>query len=277
VAGERWWNVVDQTSAQHNDSRPVEVSLEFITDKFDIEMLGKAARNLRDLLRDIEESITGEPPRATWEWDEATLRTLASPNGATESTLLQVAHEAHEAFSNAQGPRGIKWPETVSAKGQRAVREIVALLKQAEAITVKAEREDPITLRRPDDQPMEVRRPRGYHEYSEIEGFLDIISVRRRPRFSIRLRSGPPVGCQFPDEMIEQVKDALRSRVVVEGLVLYRADGTPVSVSQVRSLTIKNQAGGSLRELRGSLPDFTNGVAAGEYVREMREAVGDAD
>ena len=259
------------TEQRVNEERAVEVSLEFVAEKLDIEVLGKAARSLREILHDIEQAVTGEPPRATWESDTSTLRSLASPNGATEATLLRVAHDAHEAFSRAQAPGVTRWPETLGPKGQRAIRAILRLLDQVETITVKAEREQPVTLRRPEEGLAVIERPQGYREFSEVEGTLDIISVRKHPRFSVKQRSGLAVGCTFPAGMFERVKDSLGSTVVVEGLVRYRADGTPVSITDIISMRIKAPPEGSITELRGTLPNLTSGVPAGEYVRQIRE------
>lgn len=259
------------TDQQVQNPKPIEVALEFVADKLDIELLSKAGKSLRDLLLDIEAAITGEPAKATWEPDSATLRSLASPNGATEATLLRVAHDAHEAFSRAQEVGQVRWPETIGPKGQRAIRQILQLLDQVDAITVKTERESDITLYRPDEDRAVAARPQGYREYSEVEGTLDIINVRKHPRFSVKERTGLSVGCTFPAQMFDKVKDSLGSTVIVEGLVKYRADGTPVSISDVTTMRIKFPPQRSIVDLRGSIPGLTNGVPAGEYVRQMRE------
>ena len=78
--------------------------------------------------------------------------------------------------------------------------------------------------------------------------------------------------------MIDEVKAALGGRVVVEGLVRYRSDGSPVSISNVTSLKVKAPPVRPIHELRGSLPYMTQGMAAGEYIRRLREGTGgDAD
>jgi hypothetical protein len=257
---------------QSDGGQTVQMALAF-GDKVDIELLGKAAKSLRTLLTDIEQVITGEA-HASWEWEQPALRAFASPNGTTEATLLQVVHEAREALVKGeaeQRSRRVQWPETITPKGQRAVKDIIALLGSVDTITVQAEKEDPVTLRRQDEFLAVLPRRQARRERSEVEGILDIINVRRQPRFSVKQRSGGVVGCTFPTEMFERVKDSLGSTVVVEGLVKYRTDGTPVSVTEITNMRIKAPPAASITELRGTLPGLTNGQPAGEYVRQMRE------
>lgn len=144
-----------------------------------------------------------------------------------------------------------------------------------EAITIIADEASPLTLQRAPRVGQLATTARGYVEYGEVDGVLDLLSVRGAPFFGIREHhTGRPIRCNFPDSMFANVKAALAPsdppRVVVEGLVSYRHDGTPVSVREIRHFFVRPREVRPLRALAGSLPDFTNGVDGGEYVRRLR-------
>jgi hypothetical protein len=107
---------------------------------------------------------------------------------------------------------------------------------------------------------------------SQLDGKLDLISVRTRPLFVIEEHgSGVRVPCRFPDHMTKQVTEALGSRVVVEGLIRYNADGVPTSMRDITDMFVRPKPLRSLEDLVGSAPDFTGGVDPVEYVRAMRD------
>ena len=131
---------------------------------------------------------------------------------------------------------------------------------------------NPTVSNEPREGLLAVAMPTGYREFSSIDGILDLISVRKRPHFSIKEHaSSNIVRCVLPENMFEDAQDALRHRVVVEGLVKYRQDGTAVSISEVTKLWVRPPPEAEISELRGSLPGFTGDVPAGEYIRRLRE------
>ena len=110
-------------------------------------------------------------------------------------------------------------------------------------------------------------------ESTELEGVIDLISVRGKPAFSLNeWGTRNRVRCAFPDGLFETAKASLRHPVTVAGMVRYRRDGTPTSIFDVTSIT-PLRPGESMRPLRGALPDLTSEYTAEEYVHRMREDI----
>ena len=110
-----------------------------------------------------------------------------------------------------------------------------------------------------------------YTEFSSLDGILDLVSVRGHPQCSLNEHgTGRHVLCELRDELFSKVKEALGHRVVVEGTVRYRRDGTPLSMVNVSTIWERPKVTRSLKDLIGAFPDFTGGMDAGEYVRQIR-------
>jgi len=133
---------------------------------------------------------------------------------------------------------------------------------------------EPLQLhRRSDDHTLADVTPH-YTEISSLDGILDLISVRRGAHFGIEEHGTKrKVRCLFDGALLEEVKAALTKRVVVEGSVRFRRDGTPVRI-YVTSLFLRPVAG-KIRELKGTMPGFTGDMTAEEYVRSLRTADGE--
>jgi hypothetical protein len=111
-----------------------------------------------------------------------------------------------------------------------------------------------------------------YSTIGAVEGKLEMISIRKFPRFGITHSiSGKSVKCRFQPEMLEQVKDALGKRVSAAGIVYYNAQGDPVrvDVEWIRVLRAKHELP-SASEIGGSDPNFTGGLSTEDYMRSLR-------
>lgn len=116
-------------------------------------------------------------------------------------------------------------------------------------------------------------QPRFHVEHSAVDGELDVINVKGAPHFVIYEHgTGRRVRCDLPDDLLPRVKEALKSRVIVEGLVRYRQDGSPVSIREITDLQILPQPTYEIAALKGSLPEMTGGTPSGEYIRQLRES-----
>lgn len=82
--------------------------------------------------------------------------------------------------------------------------------------------------------------------------------------------TGQQVVCTFPDDWAPVVRDLLGHRVIVEGFVRYRADGTPKSLSEPISIQSVPEPKRSLLELRGALPGISGGLSSFDYVKQLR-------
>lgn len=236
------------------------------------------AHRLLIILNDVQTNVIGKDHAPEWVIpDEATVRMSATPNGVSGSDLRHVVSEVRRGFESTDLQPGeqIKWPPGVGPAAQRAIKEIVGRLRtDLEAITIIADDDPPLTLERAPTAG-QLRHLRGYIEYGEVDGVLDLLSVRGNPFFSIKEHNtGRSIRCTFPDEYFGRVKAALEPhnppRVVVEGMISYKRDGTPVSIREIKDFFVRPPETRPLREIAGSLPNFTRGALAGDYIRRMR-------
>ena len=69
--------------------------------------------------------------------------------------------------------------------------------------------------------------------------------------------------------MLERIKDLFDKTVVAEGLVSYRDDGTPISITEISS--VREKIGGkSLIEFVGTAPDFTGDLSTEDFISKIR-------
>ena len=229
---------------------------------------------LRAVLEGVEKSITQDTAKISWHWDdEAVFQAAASPNGIPASVIQEVIDNVLLGFrrvSETKENTPIAWPPSFNEEAQRALIHIVRQLPKLEAIRVEGEGSEPFDILEAHlHEKLESRRI-GYTEYSSIDGVLDLVSTRKRPHFSLKEHgTGRYVQCTFADELFDEVKKALGKRIVIEGKVKFRPDGTPMSAHAIH-IFIRPPSTRSLDKLIGSLPNFTEGVSAGEYVRQLR-------
>jgi hypothetical protein len=253
----------------------VQVSVEMGGEDLDLGAFSGVTNDFRTVLQEVEASLTNEPPKAAWRVEDTSgFRAVASPNGVSEATLQRVIERAYDGFKRVDQANGrpVNWPAEISIRARRAIRRVFKHLDKIESLTIQGEGIEPLTLVRSDtEQAPEPARP-SYYEVSQLDGRLDLISVRSRLLFVIEEHvTGVRVPCRFPDHMTEEIKAALGARVVVEGLIRYNADGVPTSMSNVTDLFVRPKPLKTLEELVGSAPDFTGGIDPVEYIRTMRD------
>lgn len=215
-----------------------------------------ALRDLEALLTDIERAIA---PSAgvTWELDTSPeFRIRASVNGASAEALSEIVGDAQRGIA-AVAHNEPDVPPSIDDRTRRRIRAVVSRLREIAPITVAATNRVPIVIDK-ESQPLKTSDRRApLVEYSEVDGELDLISVRRHPQFVIYQHgTGHRVRCTLTDELISHVKDALGQRVVVEGMVRYRADGRPTSISDITSLQVVPPPHYRVEELRGAVPSI---------------------
>jgi|SRR5665213_2301226 len=97
-----------------------------------------------------------------------------------------------------------------------------------------------------------------------ITGTLDTISTRGPNKFQLLDPvSRRPVSCRFSDEQLDDIKDALRRRVVVSGIVVRNSSGQPLRVEDAEFSVLPDSE--PLTDLVGLDPDFTGGLSLAEY------------
>jgi len=97
-----------------------------------------------------------------------------------------------------------------------------------------------------------------------ITGTLDTISTRGPNKFQLLDPvSRRPVSCQFSDDQLDAIKDALKRRVVVSGIVVRNSSGQPLRIEEADFVVLEDSA--ALTKLVAIDPEFTGGLSISEY------------
>ena len=166
-------------------------------------------------------------------------------------------------------------PRTVDDQGRRLTQAIVNRAKRTVPVTVETPGQEPKLIEVEPEGPAGLAtRPRrrvAVTAWGSAEGRLDVISVRNRPYFVIfEHGNNNQIRCTFPDDWMDKVKDLLGSRVMVEGNLRYRPDGSVSALTQPTAIDLVPDPKRSLAELRGALPGISGELSSAEYVRELR-------
>lgn len=241
--------------------------------------LGVLIPTLRDLnavLAEIETAVTGASEQAIgWEIEgDPAVRVVATVNGVSADTLNAVVGQARNRLAQAGQATDSGRLRDVTPQTWRRLRSIVGRLTKLASVTITATGQDPVVIPKEEAQPTLVAVPRQtYVERSEVIGELDIISVRGTPHFVLYEHgTDRSVRCVFPDRMMPQVKEALGRRIVVEGFVRYRADGSPMRVTDVARFLILPEPQRDIEDFRGALPSIGGDLPSGEFIHRLRVA-----
>jgi hypothetical protein len=97
-----------------------------------------------------------------------------------------------------------------------------------------------------------------------ITGYLDLISTRNKNKFELRDPvSKRPVSCTFTDDQLEEIKGALKHRIVVRGMVVRNASGQPLRVDDAEFEVMAEAP--PLTSLVGIDQGFIGGLSLPEY------------
>ncbi|HEY6251432.1 MAG TPA: hypothetical protein VI685_15850, partial [Candidatus Angelobacter sp.] len=110
-----------------------------------------------------------------------------------------------------------------------------------------------------------------YSAFGSITGELGEIFVHNKNEFRVwDEHTGKPVRCKFETpEQEKKIKDLLRSRVAVSGIVHSNASGNPVSLDMESLDVAIKRALPTIDEMRGLVEDFTGGKSLKEYLEEI--------
>jgi hypothetical protein len=232
------------------------------------------ARELEQALRDIERNLTHKPARIDWRWDdEPIIRAAASGNGVPAETINEIVRQARLGFQKiieAQG-KSVDWPASFGDRAKRAIEKVVKQLDVVDAIRLETSTDasplfiDQVALKQ------DFGRRIAPSEIASIDGVLELISVRGRLHITIQEHgTGRRIRCTLPDTLFDRAKNALGRRVVVEGLLHFGSTGEPYALTEITDLWERPAEKRPLEELRGSEPDFTDGLPAEDYVHAIR-------
>lgn len=253
-------------------------------DRLDVKYITDTLHDVEQMLLDIEKRVRGtEKAEVKWAWQhEPSLELVATVNGVNREDLQRIVEEAESGFKEARlaGPndgvdevRPMHWPETFGTVAKNRVRNILKRLERVESITIRVEDHAPVVIESAQvSEYFTAKKRRMRRMISSVEGRLELISHRGKLRAAIKDLNNPQnsVSCSFGDDMVEQIKHLFDQRVLVEGLVSYRENGSPVSITQVSNI-IPRISGKSLLDYIGAAPDFTGGADEDEYIGRMRD------
>ena len=233
--------------------------------------------DLRKLLRAIEEAQLGEASHTQWEVDTDRIQIAASVNGVSAEDLENIINDAYQTLKATDARDEQSIPSSVNEQGRRLTRSIVNRVKRTIPVVLDVPGQDLVNIEaEPQD---EVVHPRGLRArrrevitaWGSIDGELDMISVRRRAYFVIYEHgSNNQIRCSFPDDWMETVKDMLGRRVIVEGNLRYRTDGTVRAMTEPTSVNPVPQPQRTIVEFRGILPGISGDLSSADYIKQLR-------
>lgn len=107
-----------------------------------------------------------------------------------------------------------------------------------------------------------------------VTGRLERLNLHNRNEFALYAPVGGfSVTCSFPEEMLENVKAAIRKIVTVSGRLFFRPDSPFPERVQVRAIEVHPPDAElpTLASLRGLMPDATGGLSSVEFLRTVRD------
>lgn len=230
---------------------------------------------VEQVLTEIEASVTGEAPQATWMWgdDEYHLPLTASVNGISLPTLSRVADTFREGFAQAALDGEIEWSVDLSEQGRAAARRILRTLDHLDALVISTG-PDPIAppVRIESAQVSERVGRRLRRTRSTVEGHLASLSDRGtyiRGRI-VERGTNVSVVCHFPLEMANQVSQLFRQNALVAGDVAYDEEGNPRSVIPVAEIEGRGREG-PLADFIGSAPSILGERGLEDLLRKIRK------
>lgn len=120
------------------------------------------------------------------------------------------------------------------------------------------------------DQVEILREPRS-SAYGTIYGDLGSICIRNGNEFRVwDEESGRPVVCGFKPVEEQRIKDLLRKRVAITGMIQFNSHGWPISVKNPDAPeVIAEEELPTIEEMVGLIPNFTGGLSLTEFIEEM--------
>ena len=233
--------------------------------------------DLRKLLSAIEEAQLGEASHTQWEVDTDRIQIAASVNGVSAEDLENIIHDAYQSLKATDAKDEESIPNSVNEQSRRLTRSIVNRVKRTVPVVLDVPGQDLVRI---EANPQEsYARPRVFHgrrrevitAWGAVDGELDMISVRRRAYFVIYEHgSNNQIRCTFPDDWMETVKDMLARRVIVEGNLRYRTDGTVRAVAEPSSINPVPEPRRTIIEFRGALPGISGELSSADYIKQLR-------
>ena len=247
-------------------------------DDIRVRTISETLKDIETLLKHIERQVRGtNKSEAEWSWLEAqTLEFTASANGVTAPELRRVVTEFSDGFERARQAREAgektQWPESFDLEAKSRAEKILKRLQQLGSLGIQAEDLPEVVIESAEVSEVIVSQRPRQRVRSTIEGQLEQISKRgTEVKGSLKeLNSDNRVTIHFSEDMKEELRGLWEKRVLVQGMVSYRTNGSAISVKDVDYLE-ERMPGPALTTYIGAAPDLTGGLTDEEFIAEMRD------
>ena len=262
------------------DSHTISIVLKGKEDYVALGSFLKAGDALKTILEELD-AVLSETPHARIRWALSNL-SLGSAAAEVTGTVAEGQADHTPALiaacvdGLAQVDEGVVRPPHFTDSVLKGAKSLTAVLQEDVERIIVARAAKHVTVTQRVAANVDELLGATYVAPSYIEGRLEAISIHDRRIFAVwEPIHNWRIECRFPQDMLEEVRDALGNRVSVKGNVRFDARDKPLSV-QADSMYVfpDEDALPSTKDLIGLDPDFTSGQDSVEYVRRMRDARG---
>lgn len=238
-----------------------------------------ALKNLLGVLEDLDSTISREQ-RGSITWEVSFLQKESPPvvgiTGVPRRPVVVDISESVEKqlFENAiLLNRSAERNQFFSDSALNRLKHVAAKTKRLGPITVYTNREQErreAVISETTLQNVQQLTGVKYSAFGSISGSLDSITVHRHDEFRIwDENTGKPVRCKFDRAYEDKIKDALRSKVVVSGIIHANNFGFPISIDVEDVQPVSREAKPTIKEMSGLVDDFTEGKSLRDYLKDV--------
>ena len=245
--------------------------------------LVKSLSHSYDILRELDASITDDP-KGGIDWGIDTIkkesplevafagsaRTIdsASPMGEIQSALIAGLNALSVDTEEPERP------QYYSDKALRAVQKLADLRKSGNIgdIELSTSLHNKARITEITSRSVRLLIDAAFESQGSIVGSLDSITVHKSHEFRVWDEfTGRAVTCKFRKDMLDQVKESLKHRVLVYGTVKRNAQSLPVNimVSGIEAQLDESQLP-TIEEMSGLVNDITKGSTLKEHLEDLR-------
>ena len=245
--------------------------------------LVKSLTHSYEIVRELDASVTDDPKGGVdWGIDRikkesplevaftgaARTTDSASPMGEIQTALIAGLNGLSV---DTEEP---KRPQHFSDKALRAVQKLADLGKSGDMENIEwfTSRHDKAPITEITSRSVRLLIDAVFESQGSIVGSLDSITVHKSHEFRVWDEfTGRAVTCKFRKDMLDQVKESLKRRVLVYGTVKRNAQSLPVSivVSGIEAQLDESQLP-TIQEMSGLVDDLTEGATLKEHLEDLR-------
>ena len=238
------------------------------------------------IFRELDASIAGDPKGAIdWGIDrinkasplevaftgQARTNSLAGSANPLEQIQSVLISGLNDLSLDTEEP---KRPRFYSDKALRAVQKLADLSKRGKVgdIELYTSLNENVLITETISRSVRLLIDAAFESEGSIVGSLDSITVHRSHEFRVWDEfSGRAVTCKFRKDMLDEVKESLKRRVLVHGTIKRNAHSLPVNitVSGIEAQLDESQLP-TIEEMSGLVDDITEGATLREHLEDLR-------